>query len=168
VVEALAQNRNEFSLTQAKSSADIDEARALFKQYEASLGISLCFQSFDQELASLPGDYAPPLGRLLLARVGSDVAGCIALRKLNDSVCEMKRLYLRPSFRGKGLGGKMVDAILNEAKLIGYAKMRLDTIPGKMDEAIKLYRSIGFKEIPAYYDTPFGDTLYMELNLTSR
>ena len=160
--------KDDFSLTQAESSADIDEARALFKEYEASLGISLCFQSFDQELANLPGDYARPSGRLLLARDGFDIAGCIALRRLDDSICEMKRLYLRPGFRGKGLGGKLVDAILNEAKLLGYSKMRLDTIPGKMDEAIKLYRSIGFKEIPAYYDTPFGDTLYMELDLTSR
>lgn len=168
MVEALAKDRNEFSLTQAESSADIDEARTLFKQYQASLGISLCFQSFDQELANLPGDYAPPSGRLLLTRVDVEVAGCVALRRLDDRACEMKRLYLRPRFRGKGLGGKMVDALLNEAKLIGYSKMRLDTIPGKMDEAIKLYRSIGFKEIPAYYDTPFGDTLYMELDLTSR
>ena len=168
MVERLAKDRNEFSLTQAESSADIDEARTLFKEYEASLGISLCFQSFDQELANLPGDYAPPSGRLLLARVEGEIAGCIALRRFDDEICEMKRLYLRPSFRGKGLGGKMVDAILNEAKLIGYSKMRLDTIPGRMDEAIKLYRTIGFKEIPACYDTPLVDTLYMELDLTSR
>jgi carbonic anhydrase len=168
MVEALAKDRNELSLTQAESSADIDEARALFKEYEASLGISLCFQSFDQELANLPGDYSPPSGRLLLARIGAKVAGCIALRRINGDTCEMKRLYLRPEFRGTGLGGKMVEAILSEARQIGYSKMRLDTLPGRMDNAIKLYRSIGFKEIPAYYDTPLSDTLYMELDLTSR
>jgi len=158
--------KDEFSLTQAQSLADIDEARTLFKQYEASLGISLCFQSFDQELANLPGDYAPPSGRLLLARDQGEIAGCIALRKLNDSICEMKRLYLRPNFRGKGLGGKMVKAIVNEAKQIGYSKMRLDTMPGRMDEAISLYRSVGFKEIAPYYENPTGCTLYMELDLT--
>ncbi len=155
-------------LTQARTADDIKHARSLFEEYAAGLGVSLCFQNFDQEVANLPGDYAPPSGRLLLARVGDEVAGCIALRRLDDSICEMKRLYIRPGSRGKGLGGKMVDAILNEAKMIGYSKMRLDTMPGKMDEAIKLYRSIGFKEIPAYYDTPFGDTLYMEVDLTSR
>ena len=163
MVERLAKDQNEFSLTQAESSADIDETRALFKEYEASLGISLCFQSFEQEVANLPGDYAPPSGRLLLGRIGSDVAGCIALRRMDDDTCEMKRLYLRPEFRGLRLGKRMVTAILDEAKQIGYSKMRLDTLPGRMDQAINLYRSIGFKEIAPYYNNPSAETLYMEL-----
>jgi ribosomal protein S18 acetylase RimI-like enzyme len=156
------------TFAQAVSAADIAVARTLFKEYEQSIGVSLCFQNFDQELANLPGDYAPPSGRLLLVRVDDQIAGCIALRKLDDSTSEMKRLYLRPEFRGRGLGEPIVQTLIHEAKLIGYSKIRLDTIPGRMDQAINLYRSIGFKEIPAYYDTPFGDTLYMELDLTSR
>ena len=156
------------TFAQAVSAADIAVARTLFKEYEQSIGVSLCFQNFDQELANLPGDYAPPSGRLLLVRVDDQIAGCIALRKLDDSTSEMKRLYLRPEFRGRGLGEPIVQTLIHEAKLIGYSKIRLDTIPGRMDQAINLYRSIGFKEIPAYYDSPFGDTLYMELDLTSR
>jgi len=156
------------TFAQAVSAADIAVARTLFKEYEQSIGVSLCFQNFDQELANLPGDYAPPSGRLLLVRVDDQIAGCIALRKLDDSTSEMKRLYLRPEFRGRGLGESIVQTLIHEAKLIGYSKIRLDTIPGRMDQAINLYRSIGFKEIPAYYDTPFDDTLYMELDLTSR
>lgn len=156
------------TFAQAVSAADIAVARTLFKEYEQSIGVSLCFQNFDQELANLPGDYAPPCGRLLLVRVDDQIAGCIALRKLDDSTSEMKRLYLRPEFRGRGLGESIVQTLIHEAKLIGYSNIRLDTIPGRMDQAINLYRSIGFKEIPAYYDTPFDDTLYMELDLTSR
>ena len=156
------------TFAQAVSAADIAVARTLFKEYEQSIGVSLCFQNFDQELANLPGDYAPPSGRLLLVRVDDQIAGCIALRKLDDSTSEMKRLYLRPESRGRGLGKPIVQTLIHEAKLIGYSKIRLDTIPGRMDQAINLYRSIGFKEIPAYYDTPFDDTLYMELDLTSR
>lgn len=153
---------------QAISDADVELARTLFLEYEQSIGVSLCFQNFDQELANLPGNYAPPSGRLLLIRAGDEVAGCIALRKVDDNTCEMKRLYLRPGFRGRGLGEPIVATIIHEAKTIGYSKMRLDTIPGRMDQAIHLYRSIGFKEIPAYYESPFNDTLYMELDLASR
>jgi putative acetyltransferase len=156
------------TFAQAVSAADVALARTLFKEYEQSIGVSLCFQNFDQELANLPGEYAQPSGRLLLVRVDDQIAGCIALRKLDDSTGEMKRLYVRPEFRGRGLGKPIVQTLIHEAQLIGYSKIRLDTIPGRMDQAINLYRSIGFKEIPAYYDTPFGDTLYMELDLTSR
>ena len=166
MVEELAKAQRTFSLTQAETDLDIAQARTLFKQYEASLGISLCFQNFDHEVANLPGDYAPPSGRLLLARVGDDLAGCVALRRMDADACEMKRLYLRPEFRGTGLGGKMVDAILAEARQIGYSKMRLDTLPGRMDSAIKLYRSIGFQEISPYYNNPAGEALFMELDLT--
>lgn len=165
MVEGLSAVKTELSFAQAETPADIDLAHTLFQEYAAGLGISLCFQNFDQELANLPGDYAPPSGRLLLARVGGEVAGCIALRKLDDDICEMKRLYLRPKFRGKGHGKKLVGAILTEAKQSGYSRMRLDTLPGRMEKAIDLYRSIGFKEIGPYYDNPSPDVLYMELAL---
>lgn len=165
MVERITTAKNELSLTQAEAPADIDLAHTLFEEYAAGLGISLCFQNFAQELANLPGDYAQPTGRLLIARVGGEVAGCIALRRQDESVCEMKRLYLRPQFRGKGLGGKLVGAILSEAKQIGYSRMRLDTLPERMDKAISLYRSIGFKEIAPYYNNPAGNVLYMELVL---
>lgn len=150
---------------QATTSEDIEAARALFKEYEAWLGISLCFQNFDQELANLPGSYAPPKGRLFLVYESDQLAGSIALRPIDHTTCEMKRLFLRSDFRGKGLGRKMVESILKEAQTIGYLRIRLDTIPGRMSEAISLYRSFGFKEIEPYYDSPFGDTLFMELDL---
>jgi GNAT superfamily N-acetyltransferase len=168
MVDEISKTEVALVICQAATPDDIEVARALFKEYEQSLGISLCFQNFDQEVANLPGDYSPPSGRLLLARVEDQVVGCIALRKLNDNVCEMKRLYLRPVARGKGSGAKMIDAVLTEAKQIGYSKMRLDTMPGRMDQAIKLYRTVGFHEIPPYYDNPTGRTLYMELDLSSR
>lgn len=150
---------------QANSHDQIQEARKLFREYETGLGISLCFQNFEQELANLPGDYQPPSGRLLLCEFDDAVAGCIALRELEQGVCEMKRLYVRPEFRGKGLGKALVSAIINEAAELGYKRMRLDTLPGRMDEAIALYRTLGFKEIEPYYQNPAPETLYMELAL---
>ena len=152
---------------QANSPEQIQEARTLFREYETGLGISLCFQNFEQELANLPGDYQPPDGRLLLCEHDGSVAGCIALRKLEPGICEMKRLFIRPEFRGKGLGKSMVQAIIQEARELGYRNMRLDTLPGRMDKAIALYRSLGFKEISPYYQNPSPETLYMELNLQS-
>jgi len=160
-------SRDEVVLSQAQTADDIDVARGLFKEYEAALGISLCFQNFAAEVANLPGSYAPPAGRLLIARVGDFVAGCIALRKISADVCEMKRLYLRTDFRGRGIGRVLVDAVLSEAKQIGYSRMRLDTIRGRMDPAIALYRSIGFKEVAPYYESSVPETLYMELVLTA-
>ena len=152
-------------LKQATLPDEIDTVRELFKEYEAWLGLSLCFQNFAEELADLPGRYAPPEGRLLLVFDDGEVAGCIALRPIDSSICEMKRLFLRPAFRGKRLGRTMIEHIINEARSIGYHRMRLDTIPGRMDQAIALYRSIGFKEIDPYYETPVGETLFMELVL---
>ena len=152
-------------LTQATTETDIDQARELFKEYEASLGISLCFQNFDQELANLPGDYAPPSGRLLLAREFEQLLGCIALRPVGPTVCEMKRLFVRPEYRDRRLGRILVEALIEEARKIGYTHMRLDTMPGRMDRAIALYRSLGFVEIPAYYKTPVDTTTFMELDL---
>lgn len=155
----------DMEIFQAHSAADIETARQLFSEYAAALNISLCFQNFDQEVSGLPGRYAPPAGRLLLAVDGEEVAGCIALRPLDGNDCEMKRLYVRPQFRGHQLGGKLVTAIIEAAREIGYDYMRLDTLPGKMDRAITLYRSIGFREIQPYYHHPVAGALFMELAL---
>ena len=155
-------------IIQAQSAADIETARELFQEYAAALNISLCFQGFDQEVSGLPGSYAPPAGQLLLALQGEEVAGCIALRPLADNACEMKRLYVRPQFRGAGLGEKLVAAAIEAARAIGYEYMRLDTLPGKMDRAISLYRTTGFREIPPYYDNPVPDALFMELLLSDK
>lgn len=152
-------------LFQAVSESELQYARKLFEEYAAGLGFSLCFQNFDKELANLPGDYAAPGGRLLLAELEGEVAGCVALRKLDDSTCEMKRLFVRSEFRGQKLGKSLIQAIISEAQAIGYRRMRLDTIPGKMDDAISLYRNIGFKEVGPYYNNPTPGTMYMELDL---
>jgi GNAT superfamily N-acetyltransferase len=152
---------------QANTDDDIQNARGLFEEYAAGLGISLCFQNFDQELKNLPGDYAPPDGRLLLASEDDQLAGCIALRKLDAGVCEMKRLFLRPAFRGKGLGKLLVESIIGEARKLGYTRMRLDTLPGRMDTAIALYQSFGFVDIEPYCKNPVEGAKFMELNLNA-
>lgn len=115
----------------------------------------------------MPGDYAAPDGRLLLAEEGGELAGCIALRKLSDGICEMKRLFLRPAFRGQGLGRVLVESVIDEARKLGYTYMRLDTIPGPMDNAIALYQSMGFAEIGAYNENPVEGAKFMELNLST-
>ena len=161
---------NEFSLNEfihVRSEDDIQHARELFKEYEAWLQVDLCFQSFEKELAELPGKYAPPEGRLLLAVINGKVGGCVALRKIGEGTCEIKRLYLRQEFRGLGLGRKLAEAIVSEAKEIGYERMRLDTLPPKMNDAIKLYRSLGFKEIEPYYENPVPGAKFMELDMVS-
>jgi putative acetyltransferase len=155
-------------LIQAASNEEIKDARQLFEEYAAGLGFSLCFQGFDRELADLPGKYSPPTGRLLLAYAHEKLAGCIALRSLESQVCEMKRLFARPAFRGTGLGRLLVESIIDEARSIGYERMRLDTLPGKMDAAIALYRRLGFQEIAPYYDNPVEGALFMELDLRSQ
>jgi putative acetyltransferase len=156
---------SDMKLVQAQESEDIQSARELFREYKAWLGIGLCFQNFEAEVANLPGDYRPPTGRLLLATKDEEIAGCIALRKLSDDSCEMKRLFLRPKFRGQGLGRTLVERIVDEARSIGYRRMRLDTLPGRMDTAIALYRSLGFREIPPYYNNPVQGATFMELVL---
>ena len=153
------------ALVPAVSPAAIAEVRELFLEYAKSLGFSLCFQSFDKELAELPGDYAPPEGRLLLARCDGQPAGCVALHRLEPGVAEMKRLYVRPGFRGKGLGRVLAQAVVEEARVIGYRRIRLDTVEPVMKDAVKLYRLMGFKEIAPYRANPIPGALYMELEL---
>lgn len=153
------------NIFQAESPQQIAQARELFLEYAQSLGFSLCFQNFDHELDGLPGDYAPPRGRLLLASCEDQLAGCVALHSLNSAICEMKRLYLRPQFRGKGLGRVLADRIIGEARQIGYSFMRLDTVEPVMKDAVAMYRRLGFEEIPAYCNNPIEGALYMELRL---
>lgn len=153
------------TFTQADSATQIAQARELFREYAQSLGFSLCFQNFDAELAGLPGDYTPPHGRLLLVEYEGQLAACVALHKLDDSICEMKRLYLRPQFRGKGLGRVLAERIIAEARHIGYQRMRLDTVEPVMKDAVAIYRKLGFKEIAPYCSNPIAGALYMELEL---
>jgi len=150
---------------QASSPVEIDQARELFREYEAWLNLDLCFQNFEKELAELPGAYAPPGGRLLLALDDNELAGCVALRRLNDNVCEMKRLFLRPQFQGRGLGRELAERIIEEGRAIGYQKMRLDTLSEQMGSAIRVYRALGFQEIAPYYKNPVPGALFMELLL---
>jgi putative acetyltransferase len=148
----------------ATSAGDIAEARRLLEQYEASLDVDLRYQGFEEELAGLPGAYAPPRGRLLLAVDGSAPAGCVALRPLGDDVCEMKRLYVSPAARGRRVGRLLAETVIREARLIGYCRMRLDTLPS-MKEALALYRALGFEEIAPYYASPVAGTRFLELLL---
>jgi ribosomal protein S18 acetylase RimI-like enzyme len=138
----------------------------LFEEYAAWLGINLCFQNFEKELAELPGEYVPPNGRLFLAVDGDQISGCVALRRIGEGTSEMKRLYVRPAFRGRGLGHELTRAVIDAAREIGYERMRLDTLPGRMDRAIAMYRSLGFREIEAYYNNPVAGVTFMELSLT--
>jgi putative acetyltransferase len=153
------------TFAQAESPAQIGHVRELFLEYEQSLGFSLCFQNFDKELAGLPGDYATPEGRLLLAECEGQLVGCVALHKLELGVCEMKRLYLRPQVRGKGLGRSLAERIIAEAREIGYRRMRLDTVEPVMKDAVAMYRKLGFKEIDPYCANPIAGALYVELEL---
>jgi putative acetyltransferase len=154
-----------WKLKQAESPAEMEEARRLFREYAAWLQIDLCFQDFEKELAGLPGAYARPRGRLILALDDNQVAGCVALRDLGGGVCEMKRLFVRPQFQGLGLGRVLAEKIIAEARAAGYERMRLDTLPEQMGRAVDVYRSLGFEEIEPYYTNPTAGTLYMELKL---
>ena len=151
-------------IRQATSPTDIATARTLFQEYADDLGIDLCFQGFAKELAQLPGSYAPPHGRLLIAWVDDVAAGCVALRRFSESICEMKRLFVRPAFRGRGIGKELVNALIREASQIGYTTMCLDTLP-TLTAATQLYESAGFVRRTAYYETPLEETIFMETRL---
>ena len=158
-------NISRINISQAESPSEIAIVRELFVEYAESLGFSLCFQNFDRELAGLPGEYTPPQGRLLLARTDAASAGCVALHSLEPGICEIKRLYVRPQFRGTGLGKMLTNSVISEAKSIGYKKVRLDTVEPKMKNAVGLYRALGFREIAPYRPNPIEGAKYMELEL---
>src|SRR5262245_40585080 len=148
----------------ARIPDELPAVRALFQEYAASLGIDLCFQRFEEELAGLPGAYAPPSGRLLLAVTEEAIAGCVALRRVDDRTCEMKRLYVRPGHRGSGAGRQLAERVLAEAREAGYARICLDTLP-MMARAIELYRALGFTPIEAYCHNPVPGALYLAKDL---
>jgi len=152
-------------LSRADGAHDMEVARTLFLEYAAWLQVDLCFQGFDAELAGLPGTYAPPDGGLWLARVDGKIAGTIAFRPLAEGVCEMKRLWVEPGWGGHGIGRSLALAVIDAARAIGYARMRLDTLPALMPAAQHLYRGLGFQKIPAYYDCPLDGVVMLELEL---
>lgn len=159
---------------QAETPEHIALARELMTEYATALEFNLCFQNFEKEMSELPGKYAAPSGRLLLAFHDDRAAGVIALRPLSGQgaekevrICEMKRLFVRPAFRGLGLGRVLAERLIDEARSCGYDCMRLDTVRGSMDRAIAMYRELGFREIPAYCDNPMPGVLYLELTLTA-
>jgi ribosomal protein S18 acetylase RimI-like enzyme len=158
-------------ISSPRSPADYEAIKALMREYADSLGFSLAYQDFETELADFPGKYAPPEGALLLATVDGEAAGAVALRKLDKGICEMKRLYVKPTFRGRrtadgrSIGRALAEDIVAIGRQRGYRRLRLDTIGGKMRQALSLYRSMGFVDIPPYYASPIADTTYMELVL---
>ena len=151
-------------VTVAAPGADLEAVRRLFVEYAESLGISLCFQGFDQELAALPGDYAPPQGCLLLAKEGAEVTGCVGVRPIDEVTCEMKRLYVRPQFRGTGLGRRLAETVIAGARGMGYRRMCLDTLPS-MQAARGLYFSLGFTACAPYYDNTCAGSDCFDLKL---
>ena len=151
-------------LSQPVSKEDIEAVRELFLEYARWLGFDLRFQGFSDELVRLPGEYAPPSGRLFLVSESDQWAGCVGLRPLEIGICEMKRLYVRPAFRGCGIGRKLALAVIDAARHVGYARVRLDTL-GSMKEAITLYESLGFQEVPPYCFNPIDGARYFELLL---
>jgi putative acetyltransferase len=158
---------SECALVEAQTPEDLAQVRRLFRAYADWLEVDLCFQGFERELAELPGCYAPPAGRLLIARVGGEVVGCVGLRPLEPRVCEMKRLWVEPGFAGRGIGRALAESIIAAARQLGYERMRLDTIPARMPAAQHLYAALGFREIPAYYDNPLEGVVMLELKLGS-
>jgi putative acetyltransferase len=159
---------SEVRVAPARGRRDVEAARRLFRAYGAWLAEACCLEGFEDELAALPGPYAPPAGRLLLAHAGDAVAGCVALRPLEPGIAEMKRLWVEPGFAGAGLGRALVERAMAEARAIGYRAIRLDTLPARMPAAQHLYSSLGFREIPAYYPNPLQGVVMLELALGPR
>lgn len=154
------------NLFNAQTPDDLETVRTLFREYQRGLGVDLCFQGFEEELATLPGRYALPGGRLLLARVDEQAAGCVALRPLKEvGMCEMKRLFVRPAYRGQGLGRLLATQIIHEATVMNYAVMRLDTLD-TLDSAMRLYRQLGFQRCAPYYANPLPGVVYWERALS--
>ncbi len=149
---------------QAKTTEQFEDARKLFMEYAETLDCSPCLQSIEKELERLPNEYGPPDGRLLLAVHKGKAAGCVAFRKIGDGLCEMRRMYLRPEFRGRKIGKGLAAALLDEARNAGYSRIRLYTLPS-MKEAIMLYHSLGFKDIAPYGEHSIPEAFYMELKL---
>ena len=153
-----------FHVAQATTAEDVEVVRELFVEYEKWLGVDLCFQGFAEELRSLPGKYTQPQGCLLIAWMGEKAAGVVGMKPLQGDVCEMKRLYVRPAARGHGIGRSLAEAVVVEARRARYKAMRLDTLK-RLTTANTLYRTMGFREIPAYRENPLDDVLYLELDL---
>lgn len=151
-------------IIQVTTTDETEQARTLFAEYAASLGIDLSFQNFAEELQNLPGEYAAPHGALLLAFHDEQLAGCVALRPLEPGICEMKRLYVKPEFRRYGIGSALTTAVIERARELKYTRMRLDTLPS-MQRAQQLYRALGFVEIPPYRFNPIAGTVFLELRL---
>jgi len=156
--------RTPYTIVRAESGEELEAVKELFLEYARSLDFDLCFQDFDRELGSLPGDYAPPAGALLLAVDEGEASGCVALRRIDASTCEMKRLYVRPAHRGRGIGRMLAERVIDIARGMGYRSMKLDTVPG-MEAANALYRSLGFVDTKPYRFNPLDGCLYLELRL---
>ncbi len=154
------------SIAAAEGPADMERVRALFLEYQEWLGVDLCFQGFEDELAALPGAYAPPKGGLWFARADGEIAGVAGVRPFKDGLCEMKRLWVRPAFRGLGLGRRLAERTIAAARAAGYRAMCLDTL-GRLTAARAMYEDLGFREITAYYDNPLDDVCYLELELSA-
>ena len=150
----------------ATSASDLESVRTLFREYADSLGVNLDYQGFEEEVRDLPGKYAPPSGTLVLAFNDDELVGCVGVRPIDDEIAEMKRLYVRPTGRGLGLGRTLAEAAIRFATVTGYSRMRLDTLP-QMDRAQDLYRSLGFMPIDAYRYSAVPGTVFLELVLTT-
>ena len=151
-------------ITQAQTPSEIEQVHQLFREYESFLDVDLCFQSFEEELADLPGAYASPSGALLIGQIGDNTVGCVAVRYLSDGVCEMKRLFVKPEARGTGLGRQLAQEIIQVARTLGYALMRLDTL-NRLADAMRLYESLGFRRTDPYYENPLSGVVFWELKL---